>query len=94
MPRVPRGRSPSKPDEVGIEHDGPHLGDTVEVGAQIAVAGPDSHLHPRWAKIPGRPSHTEGLQKYANGQPNITSIGIIGAPTAARGLPDPHGRRQ
>ncbi|CFR65512.1 glutamine-transport transmembrane protein ABC transporter [Mycobacterium tuberculosis] len=65
---------------------GRHLGDTVEVGARrLRVVGivPNSTA---LAKIPNVFLTTEGLQKLAyNGQPNITSIGIIGMP---RQLPE------
>ncbi|KBM19009.1 glutamine-transport ABC transporter transmembrane protein [Mycobacterium tuberculosis UT0115] len=87
MPRVSEGRSPSKPDEVAASSTmGRHLGDTVEVGARrLRVVGivPNSTA---LAKIPNVFLTTEGLQKLAyNGQPNITSIGIIGMP---RQLPE------
>ncbi|REO27857.1 ABC transporter permease, partial [Mycobacterium tuberculosis] len=78
---------PSKPDEVAASSTmGRHLGDTVEVGARrLRVVGivPNSTA---LAKIPNVFLTTEGLQKLAyNGQPNITSIGIIGMP---RQLPE------
>lgn len=87
MPQVSEGRAPSKPDEVAASSTlGRHLGDTLQVGAyNLRVVGivPNSTA---LAKIPNIFLTTEGLQQLAyNGQPNVTSIGVDGAP---RQLPD------
>ncbi|MCV6983942.1 ABC transporter permease [Mycobacterium shinjukuense] len=87
MPQVSEGRAPSTPDEVAASSTvGRHVGDTIEVGTHtLRIVGivPDSTA---MAKIPNVFLTTEGLQRLAyNGQPNITSFGIKGAP---RQLPE------
>jgi putative ABC transport system permease protein len=87
MPRVSEGRAPSTPDEVAVSSTpGRHAGDDLQVGARtLRIVGivPDSTA---LAKMPNIFLTTGGLQQLAyNGQPMITSIGIVGMP---RQLPD------
>jgi putative ABC transport system permease protein len=87
MPLVSEGQAPSAPDEVAVSSTlGRHLGEDLQVGARtLRVVGivPDSTA---LAKMPNIFLTTEGLQQLAyNGQPMITSIGVIGKP---RQLPD------
>jgi putative ABC transport system permease protein len=82
MPRVSEGRAPSTPDEVAVSSTlGRHAGDDVQVGARtLRVVGivPNSTA---LAKQPNLFLTTGGLQQLAyNGQPIITSIGILGTP--------------
>ncbi len=87
MPRVSQGTVPSRPGEVAASSTlGRHIGDTFEVGGHtLRIVGivPDSTA---LAKIPNIFLTTEGLRNVAyNGQPMVTSIGIVGTP---RALPD------
>jgi putative ABC transport system permease protein len=82
MPHVTEGRAPSRPDEVAVSSTlGRHVGDEIEVGAHtLRIVGivPNSTA---LAKMPNIFLTTEDLQKLAyNGQPMITSIGIVGTP--------------
>jgi putative ABC transport system permease protein len=82
MPRVSQGRAPSTPDEVAVSSAlGWHVGDDVQVDTHTSrIVG----IVPNSTALAKRPNiflTTEGLQRAAyNGQPMITSIGIIGAP--------------
>ncbi|OBJ54818.1 ABC transporter permease [Mycobacterium sp. 1423905.2] len=87
MPQVSVGRAPSRPDEVAVSSTlGRRVGDTIQVGVhELRIVGlvPNSTA---LAKIPNVFLTTQGLQQVSyNGQPMITSIGIVG--TAQR-LPD------
>ena len=87
MPGFSQGRAPSTPDEVAVSSTlGRNLGDEMQVGAHtLRIVGivPNSTA---LAKTPNIFLTTEGLQQLAyNGQPVITSIGIVGTP---RQLPD------
>ena len=87
MPRVSEGRAPSTPDEAAVSSTlGRHVGDDLQVGAHtLRIVGivPNSTA---LAKMPNIFLTTEGLQQLAyNGQPMVTSIGIVGTP---RQLPD------
>ena len=87
MPRVSQGRAPSTPHEVAVSSTlGRNLGDDLQIGAHtLRIVGivPNSTA---LATMPNTFLTTEGLQQLAyNGQPMITSIGIIGTP---RQLPD------
>jgi putative ABC transport system permease protein len=87
MPQVSEGQVPSTPGEVAASSTlGRHIGDTFEVGGHtLRIVGivPDSTA---LAKIPNIFLTTEGLRNVAyNGQPMVTSIGIVGTP---RALPD------
>jgi putative ABC transport system permease protein len=87
MPGFSQGRAPSTPDEVAVSSTlGRHLGDQMQVDAHtLRIVGivPNSTA---LAKTPNIFLTTEGLQQLAyNGQPMITSIGIVGTP---RQLPD------
>jgi putative ABC transport system permease protein len=87
MPRVSEGQEPSAPDDVAVSSTlGKHIGEELQVGAHtLRIVGivPNSTA---LAKMPNIFLTTEGLQQLAyNGQPMITSIGIVGAP---RQLPD------
>lgn len=87
MPGFSQGRAPSTPDEVAVSSTlGRHLGDEMQVDAHtLRIVGivPNSTA---LAKTPNIFLTTEGLQQLAyNGQPMITSIGIVGTP---RQLPD------
>jgi putative ABC transport system permease protein len=82
MPRVAQGRPPSTPDEVAVSSTlGRHVGDALQVGSRtLRIVGivPNSTA---LAKMPNVFLTTEGLQRLAyNGQPLITSIGIVGTP--------------
>jgi putative ABC transport system permease protein len=82
MPTVTQGRAPSMPDEVAVSSTlGQHVGDLLQVGAEtLRIVGivPNSTA---LAKTPNIFLTTEGLQHVAyNGQPLITSIGIVGTP--------------
>jgi putative ABC transport system permease protein len=82
MPTVTQGRAPSVPDEVAVSSTlGRQVGDVLQVGAQtLRIVGivPDSTA---LAKTPNIFLTTEGLQRVAyNGQPMVTSIGIVGTP--------------
>jgi putative ABC transport system permease protein len=87
MPVVAQGEAPTTPDEVAVSSTmGRHLGDVLNVGAHtLKIVGivPNSTA---LAKTPNIFLTTEGLQRLAyNGQPMVTSIGIVGAP---RHFPD------
>ncbi len=83
MPRASEGRS--RGGQRVAAPVGRHLGDTVEVGARRCRSLALCRIPPRWPRSNVFLT-TEGLQKLAyNGQPNITSIGIIGMP---RQLPE------
>jgi putative ABC transport system permease protein len=82
MPRVSQGRPPSTPDEVAVSSTlGRGIGDDLQVGSRtLRIVGivPNSTTQ---AKRPNIFLTTEGLQQLAyNGQPLITSIGIVGTP--------------
>ncbi|WP_068176910.1 ABC transporter permease [Mycobacterium sp. UM_CSW] len=82
MPRVSEGRPPATPDEMAVSSTlGKHIGDDLQVGARtLRLVGivPNSTTQ---AKKPNIFLTTEGLQQLAyNGQPLITSIGIVGTP--------------
>lgn len=82
MPRVKQGRAPSTPDEVAVSSTlGWHVGDDMQAGAHaLRIVGivPNSTT---MAKRPNIFLTTEGLQQQAyNGQPLVTSIGVVGAP--------------
>jgi putative ABC transport system permease protein len=84
MPRVSQGRAPSKPDEVAVSTAlGRKIDDTIEVGAHVLhIVGivPNSTA---LAKIPNIFLTTLGLQQVSyNGQPMVTSIGVVGKPRA------------
>jgi len=87
MPRVSQGRPPSTPDEVAVSSTlGRHIGDDLQVGGRtLRIVG----IVPNATALAKQPCiflTTEGLQQLAyNGQPIITSIGIVGTP---RQLPD------
>jgi putative ABC transport system permease protein len=82
MPVVSQGRAPSTPDEVAVSSTlGRHVGDETQAGARrLRIVG----IVPNSTALAKRPNiflTTEGLQQLAyNGQPLITSIGIVGAP--------------
>ena len=87
MPRVSQGQAPSRPDEVAASSAlGRHIGDSLQVGAHVLrIVGivPNSTA---LAKIPNIFLTTQGLQQVAyNGQPMVTSIGVVGT---LRALPD------
>jgi putative ABC transport system permease protein len=87
MPQVSEGQAPTTPDEVEVSSTlGKHIGEDLQVGARtLRIVGivPNATA---LAKTPCIFLTTEGLQQLAyNGQPMITSIGIIGTP---RQLPD------
>jgi putative ABC transport system permease protein len=87
MPQVSEGQVPATPDEVAASSTlGKHLGEDLQVGARtLRIVGivPNSTA---LAKMPNIFLTTEGVQQLAyNGQPMITSIGIIGTP---RQLPE------
>ncbi|OBF19174.1 ABC transporter permease [Mycobacterium kubicae] len=87
MPQVSAGRAPSRPDEVAVSSTlRRHIGDTIQIGVHtLRIVGivPNSTA---LAKIPNVFLTTQGLQDVSyNGQPMVTSIGIVG--TAQR-LPD------
>jgi putative ABC transport system permease protein len=87
MPRVSEGQAPSRPDEVAASSAlGRHIGDSLQVGAHVLrIVGivPNSTA---LAKIPNIFLTTQGLQQVAyNGQPMVTSIGVVGT---LRALPD------
>ena len=82
MPRVYEGRAPSTPGEAAVSNAlGRHAGDDLQVGAHtLRIVG----IMPN-SVCPGNTPNifltTEGLQQLAyNGQPLITSIGIVGTP--------------
>ena len=82
MPGVSQGRAPSTPDEVAVSSTlGRNLGDDLQIGGYtLRIVGivPNSTA---LAKMPNSFLTTEGLQRLAyNGQPMITSIGIVGTP--------------
>ncbi|HZC08626.1 MAG TPA: ABC transporter permease, partial [Mycobacterium sp.] len=79
---VSQGEAPTTPDEVAVSSTlGRHLGDDLQVGAHtLRIVGivPNSTA---LAKTPNIFLTTEGLQQLAyNGQPMVTSIGIVGTP--------------
>jgi putative ABC transport system permease protein len=87
MPQASEGRTPTAPDEVEVSSTlGKHIGEDLQVGARtLRIVGivPNATA---LAKTPCIFLTTEGLQQLAyNGQPMLTSIGIIGSP---RQLPD------
>jgi putative ABC transport system permease protein len=87
MPQASEGQAPAAPDEVEVSSTlGKHIGEDLQVGARtLRIVGivPNATA---LAKTPCIFLTTEGLQQLAyNGQPMITSIGIIGSP---RQLPD------
>ena len=82
MPRVSEGRVPSKPDEAAVSSTlGRKIGDTLEVGGHVLkIVGivPNSTA---LAKISNVFLTISGLQQVSyNGQPMVTSIGVIGTP--------------
>jgi len=87
MPGISQGRAPSTPDEVAVSSAlGWHVDENLQLGARnLRIVG----IVPNSTALAKRPNiflTTEGLQQVAyNGQPLITSIGIIGTP---RQLPD------
>ncbi|WP_454561529.1 ABC transporter permease [Mycobacterium haemophilum] len=83
MPRVSQGRPPSTPDEVATSSTlDRHVGDDLQVGAHtLRIVGivPNSTA---LAKVPNIFLTTEGFQRLAyNGQPTVTSIGVVGNAT-------------
>jgi putative ABC transport system permease protein len=82
MPPVSEGRAPSTADEVAtssvLER---HVGEDIQVGARtLRIVGivPNSSA---LARTPNLFLTTEGLQQLSyNGQPIITSIGVVGTP--------------
>jgi putative ABC transport system permease protein len=87
MPRVSQGQGPATPDEVAVSSTlGRHIGENLQAGTRILrIVGivPNSTA---LAKMPNIFLTTQGLQQLAyNGQPMITSIGIVGTP---RQLPE------
>ena len=87
MPQPSEGQPPTVPDEVEVSSTlGKHIGEDLQVGSRtLRIVGivPNATA---LAKTPCIFLTTEGLQQLAyNGQPMITSIGIIGKP---RQLPD------
>jgi putative ABC transport system permease protein len=87
MPQVSEGQVPATPDEVAVSSTlGKHIGEDLQVGARtLRIVGivPNATA---LAKTPCIFLTTEGLQQLAyNGQPMITSIGVIGTP---RQLPE------
>jgi putative ABC transport system permease protein len=87
MPHVSEGRAPSTPGEVEVSNIlGRHAGDDVQVGSHtLRIVG----IVPNATALAKQPCiflTTEGLQQLSyNGQPIITSIGIVGTP---KELPD------
>lgn len=82
MPGVSQGRAPSTVDEVAVSTAlGRHLGDDLRVGDHtLKVVGIVPHST-ALAKRPNIFLTTEALQQLAyNGQPLITSIGVVGTP--------------
>jgi putative ABC transport system permease protein len=82
MPQVSEGQAPTTPDEVAVSSTlGRQIGEDLQVGAHtLRIVGvvPNATA---LAKTPSIFLTTEGLQKLAyNGQPMITSIGILGTP--------------
>ena len=82
MPKVSEGQAPMTADEVSVSSTlGRHIGEDLQVGAHtLRIVGivPNATA---LAKTPSIFLTTEGLQKLAyNGQPMITSIGILGTP--------------
>lgn len=82
MPVVSHGRAPSAPDEIAASSTlGRTLGDQLQIGSHtLHIVGivPNSTA---MAKMPNIFLTTEGLQQLAyNGQPMVTSIGIVGMP--------------
>ncbi|GAB7143177.1 ABC transporter permease [Mycobacterium riyadhense] len=80
MPQVSEGRAPSGPGEVAVSSTlGRRIGDTIQIGAHtLRIVGivPNSTA---LAKIPNVFLTTQGLQQVSyNGQPMVTSIGIVG----------------
>jgi putative ABC transport system permease protein len=80
MPRISPGRAPSTPEEVAASSTlGRHVGDSVQVGTHVLrIVGivPNSTA---LGKMPNIFLTTDGLQHLAyNGQPLVTSIGIVG----------------
>lgn len=84
MPRVSQGRTPSKPDEVAVSSTlGRKIGDTLQVGAHVLHIVGIVPTSTALAKIPNIFLTTVGLQQVAyNGQPMVTSIGVVGKPRA------------
>jgi putative ABC transport system permease protein len=82
MPGVSEGRAPSTPGEVAVSSTlGRHVGDDLQVGGRtFRIVG----IVPNATALARQPClflTTEGLQQLAyNGQPIITSIGIVGTP--------------
>jgi putative ABC transport system permease protein len=82
MPGISEGRAPSTPYEVAVSSTlGWHVDENLQLGARtLRIVG----IVPNSTALAKRPNiflTTEGLQQVAyNGQPLITSIGIIGAP--------------
>jgi putative ABC transport system permease protein len=82
MPQVSEGQAPTAPDEVEVSSTlGKHIGEDLQVGARtLRIVGivPNATA---LAKTPCIFLTTEGLQQLAyDGQPMITSIGIVGSP--------------
>jgi putative ABC transport system permease protein len=87
IPRVSEGRVPAKPDEVAVSSTlGRKIGDDLQLGAHVLhIVGivPNSTAQ---AKIPNIFLTIVGLQQVSyNGQPMVTSIGVVGTP---KHLPD------
>jgi putative ABC transport system permease protein len=82
MPGISEGRAPSTPYAVAVSSTlGWHVDENLQLGARtLRIVG----IVPNSTALAKRPNiflTTEGLQQVAyNGQPLITSIGIIGAP--------------
>lgn len=84
MPAVSSGRVPSRPDEVAVSSTlGRNIGETLTIGANtlriVGIVQNSTAL----AKIPNIFLTTKGLQQVCyNGQPMVTSIGVVGTPRA------------
>src|ERR1700744_1710728 len=82
LPVISQGEAPSTPGEVAVSSTlGRHLGDGLQVGAHtlriVGIVRNSTAL----AKTPNIFLTTEGLQRLAyNGQPMVTSIGVVGTP--------------
>jgi putative ABC transport system permease protein len=87
MPQLSEGQPPTAPDEVAVSSTlGRHIGEDLQVGTHtLRIVG----IVPNATALAKQPCiflTTEGLQQLAyNGQPIITSIGIVGTP---KQLPD------
>lgn len=82
VPVVSQGEAPSTPGEVAVSSTlGRHLGEGLKVGARtlriVGIVRNSTAL----AKTPNIFLTTEGLQQLVyNGQPMVTSIGLVGTP--------------